>query len=29
MSWNAIYLSLKVNGTGNYNGAVRTVAAQV
>jgi hypothetical protein len=29
MSWNGIYLSMKVNGSGNYNGAIRTVAAQV
>lgn len=29
MSWNTIYLSMAVNGTGNYNGVVRTVSAQV
>lgn len=29
MSWNGVYLSMKVDGVGNYNGAVRTVAAQV
>ena len=28
-SWNTLYLSMTVSGTGNYNGVVRTVAAQV
>ena len=28
-SWNTLYLAMTVNGTGNYNGVVRTVAAQV
>ena len=28
-SWNTFYLSMTVNGTGNYNGVVRTVSAQV
>lgn len=29
MSWSTFYLSMTVNGTGNYNGVVRTVSAQV
>lgn len=29
MSWNTVYLSMSVNGTGNYRGVIRTVAAQV
>lgn len=29
MSWNAVFLSLRVDGVGNYLGSVRTVAAAV
>ena len=29
MSWSTFYLSMTVNGTGHYNGVVRTVSAQV
>lgn len=29
MNWTTIYLGMSVDGTGNYNGAVRTVAARV